>query len=182
MIAMLALIALEGVLLVIFAPIGIGVKYHFSLSRDKSIVIVKALGVEIIKINIEEKEGKFNILLNGKPFGKRKSKNFPANKISKFFDYIRAEKLVGSLHFLAYVGGSDAMDCAIKCAAAEHIANMLRGLLGAGIETTLKGKKDKSLLFADFANNRLDLNVRLRAKLNLYQLTELAVTMRRDNK
>jgi hypothetical protein len=169
--------------LIVFAPLVINVKYHFSLDRENSIAYITVYGLRIATVKLENKQDKMVLSINGKAVkrksekkkndgGKKDEKGFPIEKIPRIYTYLKAERIVGSVYLLALIGGNDAMNCAIKYSVFSLISEFLGRL------TEFRGKRQgNSLIVPDFDADRLEFDLRTRARINLYQLAEFAALL-----
>lgn len=198
MIYTIVFLLLQIIALIIFVPIKINVKYHFSLNRGQSVVIVRLYFFQIAHVVIGIDDKKLHITINGKEINldknqsnkltdsnimqsmakntikdaKRKSKNkkkvtFPIEKLPSIVTYLKMEKIIGASYLLAYVGGEDAMSSALQI-----------GIINILFSTILKNV----VAYPDFETNRCDFDMRVRAKLNLYQLIELLALSKKTKK
>lgn len=185
MYATLLFTAAQILALIIFVPIVVRVKYHFSLDRSTSVADIRVYGIRVASVKLETKNQKLSLSVNGKKVGRKlkakdedeKKKNdkeksgFPVEKIPEIFTFIKAEKIIGSIYILALIGGNDAKSCAVKIALLKSVSDFLNSVAAKNDKT------EKGLIVPDFETDRLEFDLQTRARVNLYQLFELAVLL-----
>lgn len=161
-----ALICLQALVALLFAPVRIKLHYHFSLNQSQSNVVLKILYFSVLRIKIGVENDALAIIVNGnpKPLKHKKSSNgFPVEKIPKIVTYLRAERIIAFSYLLAYIGGSDAMNCALRFALVRSLGVLLC---------------HNSLTLPDYDNDRLDFDLNVKGSINLYQVLELSGLIR----
>lgn len=183
--AIIGLFIVQIVTLIIFAPIKLGVKYHFSLTREIGIVIIKVFGMNMVRIKLENKDNKLAISINGRPYAlgqkkkkeDEKDKNSIIEKIPNIFSYLKTEKIIAGFYIFAYIGDNDVKNCALKTALISTIFNFF-----AGFMPFLSRKNRKSKVYPDFDNNRLDFDFFTKIKVNIYQILTFISIMHKTKK
>lgn len=105
---LLSFLGVEILLFLLVLPHHIALKIHFSLDRNKCIIMLKLWGVKIVKIKIEKQKYRFRMLINDRIIKydtERKARGI-ASKInvidSSALSFINDVKVAG------LIGGSDA--------------------------------------------------------------------------
>ena len=133
--AIIGLFFVELFTLILFAPIRLSVKYHFSLTREKGIIILRVLGLDLLRIRLEIKDEKLQVSLNGNPYPIKKkkkenqNKKSLADKIPNIFSYLKTEKIIAGFYIFAYIGDNDVKNCALKTAILTTIFNFFSGFM-----------------------------------------------------
>lgn len=112
---LLSFLGVEILLFLLVLPHHIALKIHFSLDRNKCIIMLKLWGIKIVKIKIEKQKYRFRILINDKIINRnteRKTRGI-ASKInvidSSALSFINDVKVAG------LIGGSDALNTGCNC-------------------------------------------------------------------
>lgn len=106
---LLSFLGVEILLFLLVLPHHIALKIHFSLDRNKCIIMLKLWGVKIVKIKIEEQKYRFRILINDriiKQDTERKARGI-ASKINVIDSSVLS--LVSEAKVAGIIGGSDAL-------------------------------------------------------------------------
>ena len=107
---LLSFLGVEILIFLLVLPHHIALKIHFSLDRNKCIIMLKLWGVKIVKIKIEKQKYLFRILINDKIFNRnteRKARGI-ASKINVIDSSVLS--LVSEAKVAGLVGGSDAQN------------------------------------------------------------------------
>lgn len=156
-----ALICLQALVALLFAPVRVKLHYHFSLNQTQSNVVLRVFRFSVLRIKIGVENDALAIIINGTPKPlkrKKKDSGFPIEKIPKIITYLHAERIIAFSYLLAYIGGSDAMNSALRFALVGSLGDLLF---------------HNSLTLPDYDNDRLDFDLNIKGDINLYQLLEL---------
>ena len=151
------LVAVQLLIVMLFYPLKIGAAGHVSLARDKIDLNVNVLGLSVVKVRVKLEDGKFKLLVNGKPFKPKKKLTFKQIKSVGEQYKIEGLKLRGNL--LVLVGTQDAKSTAMLCAGIYGIANPI--IRGCNIYTSA-------------ASDTFEIDGRVKIKINVLQILSLA--------
>ena len=107
---LLSFLGVEILIFLLVLPHHIALKIHFSLDRNKCIIMLKLWGVKIVKIKIEKQKYQFRILINDriiKHDAERKARGI-ALKINVIDSSVLS--LVSEVKVAGLIGGSDALN------------------------------------------------------------------------
>lgn len=148
-------LGVEVILLLVFAPISIKVKAHFSLSRKSCQAVVRIVGINMIRVRASIYGDKAKVLVNGK----EKQQSSDSNTIQRVQSVANALKIEGIRvvpSVIALIGMDEAKNSAMICA-------MLCGI--SGIRA-----------YPDTNCERCDIDVSLKAKVNIMQTVRLILS------
>lgn len=154
----ITLVVFQFIIALLFLPLRMRVKVHFSLQRENTVLLFSIFGIDVVHLRVRDKNGKFVTEINGKP-KKNKSNSSDGSKYAiKMFDYIKTENIVILGHAFAYMGAVDAKNSALICAVTEIF---------------IKPIFNSCIAYPDFENERLDFDATVKTKLNIYQIAEM---------
>ncbi len=150
-------IAIQFVVIIVFLPIKLGVKVHFSLSRENAFVLFAIGKIKIAKLKLCKNDNKLVLFVNGK------RKCLCLNKQNSYkaknaMIYLRAQKMIRLFKFTMLVGAKNACESA---------------LIGGVIKSMCSSSRCKSDIYTDFDSKRCDFVIVARANVNLYELLEI---------
>ena len=159
---LLSFLGVEILLFLLVLPHHIALKIHFSLDRNKCIIMLKLWGVKIVKIKIEKQKYRFRILINDriiKPDTERKARGI-ASKINLIDS--NALSFIDDVKVAGLIGGSDALNAGCNY----------------GLLTCLTARIPNVDL--DYAYPRFDkdcfvLDIDVKIKLSILDVVEMAV-------
>ncbi|MBR4800223.1 MAG: hypothetical protein IK048_00880 [Clostridia bacterium] len=160
--SIIALILVEIVLILLFAPVKIGLKGYFSMLGASAGIDVKIFAFTALRIRLSKKDGKFLLKINDKsPSELRLRPNFEiAKKVAK---YLAQGNLRVGGNFLAVFGDMDSKNCAIASGMANAV---VKALNSRSIRANVK-------VFADFDAQRADADFAFRLNVNAVQAMEM---------
>lgn len=158
----IVLLTVQTFMLLVFFPLKWSVKAHFCLSRENTVLLFRLFGVKLVHLRLKSENEKLCLEMNGKKMQMMK-KSGNSGTAKKALEYFRIEKIMFAGYALAYIGANDAKECAILCALTEIF---------------VKPYLRECTTFADFKNERFDLDMTVKTKLNLFQLAELAIFLK----
>lgn len=164
---MIVIFAVAVALLIFVTPFSLKVGVRFSLNGQKCFIRAKILGVSVVKIKLENKDGAVRILINGRKPRKLFEKNDKKTKtvmpdVPRLARFLRAEKIVREVLCIGIIGGDDAEDAAYNFGAFASAVCMLLP------------SANTSFVYPDFKSNRFDLDMTVNAKISPFQVIRAA--------
>lgn len=153
---------LDVILLALVVPLRVRVNFRFSLDRQKCFLTVHVVGINILRIKIENKNGSIGILLNGKQLKNRGDKGKTVIRLPKILNLVRAEKIVKEVICLGIIGGADA-----------GAAGYNYGALASAC-CALLPEADTSFVFPDFKSERCDFEIKINSRISALQAAKFA--------
>lgn len=150
-------LGIEVVLLLVFAPIPIKVKAHFSLARKSCQADVRIVGMNAIRIRANILENSARVLVNGK----EKHPNGENNAIQQartIANVLKVEHIRIIPNVIALIGMDEAKNSAMICA-------MLCGI--GGIRA-----------YPDINCERCDIDMSMKTKMNILQAFRLMLSVK----
>ena len=107
---LLSFLGVEILLFLLVLPHHIALKIHFSIDRNKCIIMLKMWGIKIVKIKIEKKKDRFRILINDRII--KHDTERKARGIASTINVIDSSvlSLVSEAKVAGLIGGSDALN------------------------------------------------------------------------
>lgn len=112
---LLSFLGVEILIFLLVLPHHIALKIHFSLDRNKCLIVLKLWGVKIVKIILEKQKDRFRMLINDKIIKRnteRKARGI-ASKINVIDGSVLS--LVSNVKVAGLIGGSDALNAGCNC-------------------------------------------------------------------
>lgn len=112
---LLSFLGVEILLFLLVLPHHIALKIHFSLDRNKCIIMLKLWGIKIVKIKIEKQKYRFRILINDRII--KNDTERKAGGIASKTNVIDngALSLINDVKVAGLIGGSDALNAGCNC-------------------------------------------------------------------
>ena len=159
------LVAMQFLIAMLFYPLKIGAYGHVSLARDKVDLNLTVLGLSVARVRIKREDGRFKLLINGKPF--KPTKKMSVKQIKSVKEQYKIEGLRFSGNLLALIGAQDAKNTAMICAGMCAIAKPLMRNFN---------------VYTAASSDTFEIDGRLKIKINVLQIASLIFAgMRGDN-
>ncbi len=152
----IALICLQAVIIIAFAPLNVRVLGHLSLAHMAIQTDVSLYGVRIASIRLRRAEGKLKLTLNGKRFPDRRPKLRTLMTVPSRFARSGA---VMKASVVASVGATEAKDSAMLC-----------GILHSFMSPVVQN----AAIYAS-TGEAFELDFKLNFKINLLQIAQIAL-------
>lgn len=145
-------LGIEVILLLMFAPISIKVKAHFSLSRKSCQVDISVIGAKIVRVRAKATENDVKLLVNGKEKYPKEDRVALQN-IIRSVRVIKVDNIRIKPSVVALIGIDEAKNSAILCA-------LLCGIQGINAYPCVNGE-------------RFDADIAIKTKINILQAIRL---------
>ena len=159
---LLSFLGVEILLFLLVLPHHIALKIHFSLDRNKCIIMLKLWGVKIVKIKIEKQKYRFRMLINNriiKHNTERKARGI-ALKINVIDS--SALSLINDVKVAGLIGGSDALNAGCNYGLVKTL-------------TTHIPKVNLYHIYPRFDKDCFVLDIDVKIKLSILDVVEMAV-------
>ena len=155
----IALLGVEILLLVVFAPIKVGVQAYFCLERGIFLADIKILRLTIAKIRAKMQNGKIVLKVNNKrmplkPTGKQNK------RLGNVAKYVSAGNLKIKGDMLALIGGENEMTASLVAGAICAIGSVF-------------GQKPS--VYSGNSETRTDAQVVINTKISIFQTIEMMI-------
>lgn len=154
---MVALVIVQVVLLVLFAPIKVGAIGYFCLERENCMVDLKIFALTVAKIRIARENGVFVLKINEKSVDLKQSAKSKKH-VLKAIKYISSGNLAASGDVLAVLGDVEAKTLALISGAAMAICGALKTHL---------------CVYNDFEHERADAQLSFKTRISIFQALEM---------
>jgi hypothetical protein len=107
---LLSFLGVEILIFLLVLPHHIALKIHFSLDRNKCLIVLKLWGVKIVKIILEKQKDRFRMLINDKIIKRNTERK--AREVASKFNGIDSSvlSLVSEVKVAGLIGGNDALN------------------------------------------------------------------------
>ena len=158
MVAVIAIICVEIVIILLFAPINVGVKGYFSFSRLNAGFDIKLFEITLARVRFEKDDGKICLKVNDKPFDGQKIK-IKKQTMLNMAKYVFDGNLKINGKILGVLGDANPKACAMLYSVVSMLA---------------KAINPKTILYADFEHERIDVDFAFELNICLIQAFEMA--------
>lgn len=159
MTAIYVVLSFEILAILVLLPLSVSVETRFSLNRKLCVVAVKICGLKVLKIKVYEENGVFRILKNNKEV-KIGEKGESRIDLPKILAFLRVNEVVEKVVIICFIGGENAFSAGMNCGA---LSSFICALFPSS--TT-------SFLYPDFSNERCDFEMRVNAKISVFQILQ----------